>query len=139
MQGVDLFTSRSVSCNSPPTSPVKSPGKNIPKAIREQTWLRYNGMNYIAKCHVLWCTNKVTPFTFEVGHNTPYSKGGMTEIDNLRPICSACNKSMGNKYTIDEFSKLSRYRGNKGSISSYRRAKRRCMEWLCPRSDDCEE
>jgi 5-methylcytosine-specific restriction endonuclease McrA len=79
----------------------------IPKAIREQTWIRFNGENYKAKCHIAWCTNIINPFTFEVGHNMPHSKGGSTEISNLRPICSRCNKSMGDKYTIDEFSRLS--------------------------------
>ena len=87
---------------------VHSPkSARIPKAIREQTWLRYNGETYKAKCNVVWCQNITTPFTFDVGHNIPQSKGGGTEIDNLRPICPSCNKSMGNKYTIDEFSKLS--------------------------------
>lgn len=80
--------------------------KRIPKAIREQTWLRYNGENYKAKCTVTWCTNIITPFTFEVGHNIPESKGGPTEIGNLRPICPNCNRSMGTS-TIDEFSQLS--------------------------------
>jgi len=55
---------------------------------------------------VIWCENILTPFTFEVGHNIPESKGGTTNIDNLRPICSKCNKSMGSQYSIDEFSKL---------------------------------
>jgi 5-methylcytosine-specific restriction endonuclease McrA len=92
-----------------PTAIIKrqlSKKKHIPKAIREQTWLRYNGENYKAKCTVTWCTNIITPFTFEVGHNIPESKGGPTEIGNLRPICPNCNRSMGTN-TIDEFSKLS--------------------------------
>lgn len=80
---------------------------SIPKAIREQTWIRYNGANFEAKCNVAWCQNIITPFTFEVGHNIPVSRGGDTNIDNLRPICTGCNRSMGNRYTIDEFSKLS--------------------------------
>jgi len=79
----------------------------IPKALREQVWLVYNGEKFLMKCYVHWCTNKITPFTFEVGHNQPESKNGATEISNLRPICSKCNKSMGDRYTIDEFSKLS--------------------------------
>lgn len=83
---------------------------SIPKALREQTWLRYNGSKFTAKCNVDWCTNKITPFTFEVGHNVPVSKGGTTDIDNLRPICPGCNRSMGNKYTIDQFSQLSKHR-----------------------------
>ena len=44
----------------------------------------------------------ITPFTFEVGHNIPESKGGTLSI------CSRCNKSMGDSYTIDEFSKISK-------------------------------
>ena len=50
----------------------------------------------------------ITPFNFEVGHNIPESKGGATDINNLRPICSKCNRSMGDDYTIDEFSALSK-------------------------------
>jgi 5-methylcytosine-specific restriction endonuclease McrA len=50
----------------------------------------------------------MTPFNFEVGHNIPESKGGATDMSNLRPICPKCNRSMGDEYTIDEFSKLSR-------------------------------
>ncbi len=83
--------------------------KKIPLALREQVWLLYFGdRNFKNKCHVEWCENRVTPFTFEVGHNVPESKGGTTDIDNLRPICSKCNKSMGDDYTIDEFSELSK-------------------------------
>lgn len=83
---------------------IMSPKKKIPKALREQVWTYYNQFNYSAKCNVTWCQNILTPFNFEVGHNIPESKGGATDISNLRPICSSCNKSMGNRYTIDEFS-----------------------------------
>ena len=27
--------------------------------------------------------------------------GGLTNIDNLRPVCSTCNKSMGTKNMVD--------------------------------------
>jgi len=79
----------------------------IPKALREQVWRVYNSTNYNASCYVQWCSNIVTPFNFEVGHNIPESKGGTLDIDNLRPICASCNRSMGDRYTIDEFSALS--------------------------------
>ena len=82
--------------------------KKIPLAIREQVWIAYLGDKaFRHKCHVKWCENIITPFTFEVGHNVPESKGGRTSIDNLRPICSKCNKSMGDSYTIEEFSDIS--------------------------------
>jgi len=80
----------------------------IPKALREQVWLTWCGKKFEHKCLVDWCSNIVTPFNYEVGHNIPESKGGKTDIDNLRPLCSSCNKSMGANYTIDEFSEVSR-------------------------------
>jgi 5-methylcytosine-specific restriction endonuclease McrA len=79
----------------------------IPKALREQVWITYNSTKYNATCYVRWCSNVITPFKFEVGHNIPESKGGTLDISNLRPICASCNRSMGNRYTIDEFSALS--------------------------------
>jgi 5-methylcytosine-specific restriction endonuclease McrA len=80
----------------------------IPKALREQVWLTWCGDKFKHKCLVAWCQNMMTPFTFQVGHNVPESKGGLTDISNLKPICPNCNLSMGDEYTIDEFSKLSR-------------------------------
>lgn len=79
--------------------------KAIPKALKSMVWLHWNGKKFECKCNVSWCKNKITPFDFEAGHNIPESKGGATTIQNLRPICSSCNKSMGNLYTIDEFDK----------------------------------
>ena len=55
----------------------------------------------------------MTPFNFEVGHNVPESKGGATDLGNLRPICGKCNRSMGDEYTIDQFSALSHRREQK--------------------------
>lgn len=81
--------------------------KRIPKALREQVWQLWNGNSFQKKCWVRWCENIVTPFDFEVGHNVPRSRGGTDNLDNLRPICSRCNKSMSNQWTIDEFSDLS--------------------------------
>ena len=85
------------------------PGKKlkIPKALREQVWRHHNSHRYDAKCFVTWCTNRITVFDFEVGHNIPESKGGTLDLSNLRPICGRCNSSMGNQYTIDEWNKLS--------------------------------
>lgn len=79
--------------------------KSIPKAVREQVWLHYFGKKFSHKCYISWCKNKISVFDFECGHNIPESKGGSTTIQNLRPICSRCNKSMGNRYTIDEWCK----------------------------------
>jgi len=75
----------------------------IPKALREQVWLKYNHRVYDSKCYIRWCSNKVSVYDYEVGHNIPESKGGLTVIENLRPICSRCNRSMSDSYTIDEW------------------------------------
>ncbi len=83
--------------------------KKIPLALKEQVWLiNFGDKHFKNKCYVNWCENIVTPFTFEAGHNIPESKGGTTDIDNLRPICAKCNRSMGDDYSIDEFSELSK-------------------------------
>lgn len=80
----------------------------IPKALREQVWLTHIGKKYDSKCYISWCSNRITVFDFQCGHNVPESKGGKTDLVNLRPICSRCNSSMNDSYTIDEWAKLSR-------------------------------
>ena len=81
--------------------------KSIPKAIRQQVWIYYFGKKFEHSCYIPWCRNKITVFNFHVGHNIPESKGGTLSIQNLRPICSNCNLSMSNNYTITEWIKLS--------------------------------
>jgi 5-methylcytosine-specific restriction endonuclease McrA len=78
----------------------------IPAAVRQQVWLSRVGEKFKSKCSVRWCKNQITVFQFECGHNIPESKGGTTTLDNLVPICSNCNKSMGDRYTIDEWSSM---------------------------------
>ena len=80
---------------------------NIPRALREQVWITYAGRVFQRKCIVQWCQNTMTVFDFHVGHDIPESHGGTLDIGNLRPICARCNLSMGNKYTVTEWSKLS--------------------------------
>jgi len=80
--------------------------KVIPKALREQVWVRFIGKRYQSKCYIIWCKNKITVFDFHVGHNIPESRGGETIIENLRPICSRCNLSMNKNYTIDEWNQF---------------------------------
>jgi len=79
--------------------------KIISKKLREEVWLKHFGKTFSAKCPVQWCTREISVFSFEAGHNIPESKGGNTTIDNLIPICGDCNRSMGDRFTIDEFSK----------------------------------
>lgn len=80
--------------------------KAIPKALREAVWLQRNGRVFESKCATIWCPNIITVFNAQAGHNVPESKGGATNLQNLVPICSRCNQSMGNGYTFDEWCKL---------------------------------
>ena len=75
----------------------------IPKAVREQVWLKDMGNKFEGKCYISWCNNKINVFDFTVGHNIPFSKGGTNKIDNLHAICCRCNSCMSNTYTIDEW------------------------------------
>tara|TARA_B110000902_G_scaffold264307_1_gene345448 strand:- start:1412 stop:1747 length:336 start_codon:yes stop_codon:yes gene_type:complete len=79
---------------------------NIPKAIREQCWIKTFGEKYKSKCFINWCKNDINVFDFHVGHDKPESKGGTLNVDNLKPICARCNLSMSNNFTIKEWNKL---------------------------------
>ena len=82
--------------------------QKIPKALREQVWLRDMGKKYEGKCKIVWCENRMTVFDFQCGHDTPESNGGETILENLVPICSRCNLSMSNTYTIKQWNQLSK-------------------------------
>jgi 5-methylcytosine-specific restriction endonuclease McrA len=90
-----------------PVIPSKKKKKPIPIALREQVWIHKMGRVFEGKCPVTWCQNTITVFDFQSGHNIPESKGGKTDLENLIPLCGRCNLSMGNQYTIDEWSKMS--------------------------------
>lgn len=79
----------------------------IPKALREQVWLKSMGKIYTGKCPIVWCSNVITVYDFQCGHNMPESRGGKTDLTNLIAICSRCNTSMSNKFTIDEWNAVS--------------------------------
>jgi hypothetical protein len=88
--------------------PVKKKAKQkIPVALREQVWIYRMGRSFEGKCPVTWCQNRITVFDFQSGHNIPESRGGPTNLENLIPLCSRCNLSMGDKYTIDEWCQIS--------------------------------
>ena len=79
----------------------KRDDRTINKAVRKLVWYFWIGQERgIAKC---WCCNvtDISPFEFECGHVEARSKGGTDTVENLRPICGLCNRSMGNKNMIE--------------------------------------
>ncbi len=77
--------------------------KSCPKAVKETVWRKYNGNRMTGKCYV--CGVSITFTNFEAGHNKPRSRGGEWTVENLRPICRSCNRSMGTK-SIEVFKRI---------------------------------
>ena len=89
----------------------KKKKQSIPKNVRVIVWNHYIGEDIIK--HKCLCCKKVTisNTNFEVGHVLSEKNGGTHEINNLRPICFACNHSMGTENMIDFVVKFGLYIG----------------------------
>ena len=92
--------------NIPAKVETKYKKRKIPAAIREAIWIKHCGRAFEHKCATTWCQNTITAFDFQCGHNIPESKGGTLALTNLYPLCSRCNVSMGDRYTIDEWNAI---------------------------------
>ena len=84
----------------------KKKKERIPRGLREQVWISQFGKVFEHECYIHWCKNKINVWDFHVGHNKPESRGGTLSINNLKPICSRCNLSMSDNYTITEWEQL---------------------------------
>jgi len=68
--------------------------KSIPKILKDLTWQKWIGDD-IAKSKCLCCgINEIKMNSFHCGHVISEADGGLTTVDNLRPICATCNLSM---------------------------------------------
>lgn len=75
----------------------------ISKALRNKVWNTHIGHDKgTGECHV--CATQISQQNFECGHVIAASLGGSNALDNLRPICGTCNKSMG-QANMEEFKK----------------------------------
>lgn len=67
----------------------------IPKAVKNAVWIKYVGED-IGKTKCFSCNIKeISQLSFHCGHVISEASGGKVHVDNLRPICSTCNHSMG--------------------------------------------
>jgi 5-methylcytosine-specific restriction endonuclease McrA len=78
--------------------------KTIPKSLRIKVWETYIGDKLKGNCY---CCDRpcISCMDFEVGHVNAVANGGKNNIENLRPICGVCNKSMGTQ-NLEEFKKI---------------------------------
>ena len=81
---------------------------NIPKGIKEQCWLQQFGKVFEHKCYIPWCKNIITVFDYDVRHDKNNGISNSLDLNNIKPICSRCNHSMDDNYTIEEWVQLSR-------------------------------
>jgi len=83
--------------------PVKAkPRQKLPATVRRIVWNTYIGSEVSSgKC---FCCNfeTITVSNFECGHIVSHKDGGDATIQNLRPICSFYNRSIG-KRNMEEF------------------------------------
>ena len=85
----------------PEINKVKNKRKKVPKAVKESIWKKYiSDTELRGKCFI-GCGNDIQINNFEAGHVIPVCEGGENTIENLRPICSLCNKSMGTQNLND--------------------------------------
>jgi hypothetical protein len=89
---------------------VKPIRKCIPAPLRRKVWNTYMGEE-CGKGKCICCDDIViTPFMFECGHVISDHHGGTLSIENLRPICCICNRSMGKQnmeiYMMVTFSRI---------------------------------
>lgn len=83
--------------------PAESKKKSIPKALKEAVWRKYFANQIDGNCPI--CNKIISLTAHDCGHIVAESKGGVTEIENLRPVCKSCNTSMATK-DMDEFKRM---------------------------------
>ena len=67
----------------------------IPKKIKELTWYKYIGKDKGVGLCLCCNVTEICQMSFHCGHVISEVNGGEIKVDNMRPICSGCNGSMG--------------------------------------------
>jgi len=74
--------------------------QKIPKKLKELVWNKYCNKNelnsdIVTKCPISFCNTKIYKTNFHCGHIISEANGGLLNFNNLKPLCSNCNLSMG--------------------------------------------
>lgn len=83
---------------------TKEKKKTIPKKVKLLVWNLYIGEDNVKGACFCCGKTEIKITDFHCGHFVSVKNNGETTIDNLRPICSGCNLSMGSQ-NMDEFMK----------------------------------
>jgi len=101
---VSVSTPAALSTEEDAAEPLHVRRKKIPSSIRTLVWNKYIAAD-VAQSDCFCCrTAKISVRSFDCGHVIAEAKGGDLTINNLRPICKDCNKSMGTR-SMNEFTK----------------------------------
>lgn len=77
---------------------------SLPSAVRMAVWNKHFGREAgVGECYC--CSEKIYQQAFECGHVLASAKGGSDAVDNLRPVCQLCNKSMSDDH-MDDFMRI---------------------------------
>lgn len=75
--------------------------RKVPKVLKDRVWDVCVGKEKgVGQCYV--CAKQIDSKNFHCGHIVSVYDGGPTQLDNLKPICSVCNSSMGTQ-NLEEF------------------------------------
>ena len=74
--------------------PTRTKKERIPATVRNIVWVTHFQTSKKGQCW-LCKVEDISSANFECGHVVSEKNGGLPTIDNLRPICSFCNKSVG--------------------------------------------
>lgn len=72
--------------------------KPIDKKLKNKVWVAEFGAKTSGKCTIYNCTNILSldiVNSWQCGHKQSVKNKGNTTLENLRPLCSFCNQSMG--------------------------------------------
>ena len=109
--GLDTGDAQQATPSIPPCTVRRYRKTKICKRVKCHVWEQYIGNNI--PLHRCLCCKKtvIHMLDFEVGHVVSEFSGGSNAIENLRPICSACNKAMGISSMLDFVHKYHYYIG----------------------------
>lgn len=75
--------------------------KNTPASLRVKVWDTYIGLDVgqidCPMCEIM----KIYQINFHCSHVVADIEGGECSVENLRPLCSVCNQSMGKQNMLD--------------------------------------